>query len=84
MSFEKEQAWYKANQEKLFSEHPGKWVAVDGDQFIGTFKTLEAAYVKAVEKTRREKVFVRQIMPDARVLAAPALTTGFINAPLYV
>ncbi len=83
MALEKERAWYESNKTDLLAKHRGKWIVVHGDELVGVYDNSVEAYNRGVETTRCEEILVRCVVEMDEPFAAPALTLGLLDAPVY-
>jgi hypothetical protein len=59
--FAAEKATFETNRAQLFSEHPGKYVLVKGDDILGVFDTENDAVREGYARFGSQAFYVRQI-----------------------
>lgn len=71
-----ELAFFKSQEEQWLSIYEGKYALIKGQALMGTFTTLEEAYVAGVSKFGTEPFLVKQIVKND---PSEELTSHFAN-----
>ena len=72
-----EKDFLRQNLEKLQSEHPGKYVLIQGKQVLGAFETYDEGVNFGVNHFSGKPFLVRNVMnPQDQAADVPALSLG--------
>ena len=72
--FEKELAFFQANQEDLVREHNGRALVIRGDELVGVYDSALEAYLSAQEQFEPGTFMIQECVPG------PAAYTVTINS----
>ena len=76
--FEKELAYFIANQEHLVSEHNGKFLVIKGEEVIGVYPTALEAYLETQKEHELGTFMIQPCTPG------PEAYTVTISSPNIV
>ena len=82
MPLETEINYFEAHKNEWLEHHENKYALVKGEELVGTFDTMEQAYLIGVERFGNEPFLIRKIQLEQPVEHLPALTLGIIHANL--
>lgn len=80
MSLEVEIKYFESHKSDLLKNHTGKFALIKGDQFIGAYDTMQAAFDEGIDKFGVVPFLIKQILEVEPIEKIPALTHSFIHA----
>jgi hypothetical protein len=76
----KELEFFEQQLPELLKHHEGKFALIKGDELLGTFDTMEAAYQAGLGKLGNVPMLIRPVVQEQTTHSAPALMHGVIFA----
>ena len=80
MALDKELALFSRIKSELLKNHEGKFVLIRGEEFIGTYDSVENAYTEGVKRFGCEPFLIKKISEQEEVYRNQALALGLMHA----
>jgi len=80
LKFKEELAAYEAQKEELLKICLGKFAVFRGNEFLGTYDTMVAAYEAGISKWGNVEFLIKPILKEEKPEQFPALYLGLLNA----
>jgi hypothetical protein len=76
---ERELAYYRAEKDRLLSNHEGAYVLIADNKLLGAYTTEAEAYQAGIRQLGNRPFLIRRVTKEDEVAQLPALNVGVID-----
>jgi hypothetical protein len=77
---EQERQYFSEHLDEWLGSNPGKFVAINGQDVIGFFDTIDEALAEGSRRLGLQPFLVRRVQREREEVNIPALTLGILRA----